>query len=104
MKKKILYGLAVALIAVVATVNVQIAANNKGEASDLMLENVEALAGSPEGGIAVSRCYAKVYGRAGEGSYYTPCNSKTSGTMFYKCPSPTEGIVPMSSAAYYCIK
>ncbi|MDR1783171.1 MAG: NVEALA domain-containing protein [Dysgonamonadaceae bacterium] len=51
MKKKILYGLAVALIAVVATVNVQIAANNKGEASDLMLENVEALSQESSGSL-----------------------------------------------------
>jgi hypothetical protein len=44
MKKKILYGLSVALIAVVATVNVQIAANNRGNVLDLTLENVESMA------------------------------------------------------------
>jgi hypothetical protein len=44
----------------VATVNVQIAANNKGEASDLMLENVEALA-DESSGSGVSTCSIEWY-------------------------------------------
>ncbi|SEK19817.1 NVEALA domain-containing protein [Parapedobacter koreensis] len=57
MKKKILGGFAVAVIAAVAAFNVNFNVNEGNELSTISLANVEALAQS-EGGVCVETCLA----------------------------------------------
>jgi hypothetical protein len=84
MKKVILGGVAAIVVAVLATVNVNLNSQNDN-LSDLVLANVEALAQNEGGGgTSVGVCYM----RAGHTGIYGSrrfCNSQTNATTIYPC-------------------
>ena len=55
--------------------------------------NIEALAGNIEEGVSIQSCYmnADIVSDAGAASSYTICNSRTTGSMVYKCGKDKQG-------------
>ena len=74
-----------------------------------ILENIEALAGTIEEGVSIKSSYmiADIVSDAGAASSYTICNSRTTGSMVYKCGKDKRGEVkyyPDPVSTYTCIK
>lgn len=72
--------------------------------SALSLANLEALASESggdldgsESGTAVGDCYTRLWGGSSSNTFFFECNSKTSDSMIYPCPSSetygTKGVV-----------
>jgi hypothetical protein len=89
MKKKILGGIALSVIAAAAALNVNF--NSQNISIQYALENIEAQANPENTGLSVRSCYHEVYSDAGAGSTYIKCDYRTTSSTIYNCPAPISG-------------
>lgn len=99
MKKRIV--LTAFILVLVSAAVVRVSHNNHVCLADLGLENVEALAQSGEG-TGVGYCYLDV--RTSNMGYKPFCNSSTSDTQIYPCPSTDSYGSYSESAKDRCTK
>ena len=94
MKKKIIIGIAVLAIAIIAVFNVNLRVGKKSEISLLVLANIEALAS--ESGTSAKWCYIRQsYGVNNKHTIF--CDDKTNNDKIFPCPTESFGVVLESS-------
>lgn len=73
--------------------------------SDLALANVEALANRGEDGTNTGQCFLQQSsGSSGDSGYKIYCNSETSNTQIYPCPSSESHGTYLNTATDRCTK